>query len=53
MTRLATLRSPLDAFFVAVIVNDDRDNVRQNRLRLLAKLRAAMNNAADFARIDA
>lgn len=53
MARLATLRSPLDDFFAAVIVNDDRDNLRQNRLRLLAKLRAAMNNAADFARIDA
>jgi glycyl-tRNA synthetase beta chain len=53
MVRLATLRTPLDAFFADVIVNDERDNIRRNRLRLLAKLRAAMNNAADFARIDA
>ncbi len=53
MARLATLRPPLDAFFADVIVNDPRDEIRRNRLRLLAKLRAAMNKAADFARIDA
>jgi glycyl-tRNA synthetase beta chain len=52
MTLLASLRAPLDAFFADVTVNDGDATIRKNRLRLLAKLRAAMNNAADFSKID-
>ena len=52
MSALAALRPPLDAFFDRVTVNDPAPELRRNRLRLLARLRAAMNLAADFARIE-
>jgi glycyl-tRNA synthetase beta chain len=52
MTALATLRAPLDAFFEHVTVNDERPELRRNRLRLLQGIRAAMNLAADFSRIE-
>ena len=52
MTELASLRPPLDAFFATVTVNDDRPDIRHNRLKLLAQLRAAMQHVADFSKID-
>ena len=52
MSGLAALRPPLDAFFDQVTVNDPLPELRRNRLRLLARVRAAMNGAADFSRID-
>ncbi|MBN9509652.1 MAG: glycine--tRNA ligase subunit beta [Alphaproteobacteria bacterium] len=52
MEALATLRPKLDAFFDRVTVNDPRPELRRNRLRLLARVRAAMHLAADFSRIE-
>jgi glycyl-tRNA synthetase beta chain len=52
MAGLAALRAPLDGFFDQVTVNDPAPELRRNRLRLLARVRAAMNLAADFSRID-
>eukprot|EP01037_Dinobryon_pediforme_P012384 gene12384-12471_t len=52
MTELASLRPALDAFFASVTVNDPRPELRQNRLRLLSRVRSAMNLAADFSKID-
>ncbi len=52
MASLAALRGPVDAFFEAILVNAERPDLRQNRLRLLFHLRAAMNMAADFSRIE-
>jgi glycyl-tRNA synthetase beta chain len=52
MQRLATLRSPLDAFFERVTVNDTRPEVRRNRLRLLCSVRDVMHLAADFSKIE-
>lgn len=52
MAALADLRQPVDAFFDAILVNAERPELRQNRLRLLFHLRAAMNMAADFSRIE-
>ncbi len=52
MSGLAALRAPLDGFFDQVTVNDPAPELRRNRLRLLARVRAAMNLAADFSRID-
>lgn len=52
MASLAALREPVDAFFEAILVNVERPELRQNRLRLLFHLRAAMNMAADFSRIE-
>ncbi len=52
MEFLASLRHALDAFFDAVTVNDARPEMRRNRLRLLARVRAAMHLAADFSKIE-
>jgi glycyl-tRNA synthetase beta chain len=52
MEALASLRPKLDAFFDKVTVNDERADLRRNRLRLLARVRAAMNAVADFSRIE-
>jgi glycyl-tRNA synthetase beta chain len=52
MAGLAALRAPLDGFFDRVTVNDASSELRRNRLRLLARVRTAMNRAADFSRIE-
>ena len=52
MAELAKLRAPVDAFFEAVMVNDDDAAVRANRLALLTKIRATLHCVADFSRID-
>ncbi|WDR02556.1 glycine--tRNA ligase subunit beta [Devosia algicola] len=51
MAELATLRSPVDAFFTQVLVNDEDAAVRANRLNLLARLRDTMHLVADFSKI--
>ncbi|MGG5810598.1 glycine--tRNA ligase subunit beta [Falsiroseomonas sp. CW058] len=52
MSALAALRAPVDAFFDRVTVNDPAPELRRNRLRLLARLRTAMDAVADFSRIE-
>jgi len=51
MRVLATLRAPVDAFFLDVTVNADDPDLRLNRLRLLNELRQAMHAVADFSRV--
>ena len=51
MSALAALRAPVDAFFDGILVNADDAAVRENRLKLLAAIRAACATVADFARI--
>ncbi|MEM7508741.1 MAG: glycine--tRNA ligase subunit beta [Pseudomonadota bacterium] len=46
MAQMATLRAPIDAFFDAVTVNTDDAALRENRLRLLARIRATMRQVA-------
>ena len=48
MRSLAGLRAPVDAFFDKVLVNADDAAERDNRLRLLIQVRAAMDRVADF-----
>ncbi|MGA9394926.1 MAG: glycine--tRNA ligase subunit beta [Azonexus sp.] len=50
---LAALRAPVDAFFDSVMVNADDPALRANRLGLLAKLYAAMNQVADLSKLSA
>ncbi|MGA8758650.1 MAG: glycine--tRNA ligase subunit beta [Stellaceae bacterium] len=52
MTELARLRQPVDAFFDKVTVNTDEPKLRENRLRLLARIRDTMNQVADFSQIE-
>jgi glycyl-tRNA synthetase beta chain len=51
MRALATLRSPVDGFFLDVTVNDPDPRTRLNRLRLLNELREAMHAVADFSKV--
>ena len=51
MRALAELRAPVDKFFDDVTVNADDANLRENRLRLLAEIRAATLTVADFSKI--
>lgn len=51
MRELAKLRGPVDAFFDKVLVNSDVTEERDNRLRLLAKVRDAMGQVADFSQV--
>ncbi|MFN3934863.1 glycine--tRNA ligase subunit beta [Parvibaculum sp.] len=52
MSALATLRAPVDAFFDKVTVNADDAKVRANRLKLLAQIRAALHEVADFSKVE-
>ena len=49
---LATLRAPVDGFFEAVMVNDEDEKIRQNRLSLLQALIVQMRRAAAFDLIE-
>ena len=51
MRALATLRVPVDAFFLDVTVNADDPALRLNRLRLLGELRDAVHAVADFSKV--
>ncbi|MCO5156499.1 MAG: glycine--tRNA ligase subunit beta [Aquamicrobium sp.] len=51
MQALAALRRPVDAFFEAVLVNDEDSFVRANRLALLSRIRGATGQMADFSKI--
>ena len=52
MTELARLRPVLDAFFDQVTVNAPDPALRENRLRLLSRVAAAMARAADLTQIE-
>jgi glycyl-tRNA synthetase beta chain len=51
MTAIAKLRAPVDAFFDKVTVNAEDAKLRENRLKLLDRIRAATRTVADFSRI--
>jgi glycyl-tRNA synthetase beta chain len=51
MRELSRLREPVDAFFDKVMVNSDVAAERDNRLRLLVKVRDAMGRVADFSQV--
>ena len=51
MLALSVLREPVDSFFERVLVNDEDQVVRANRLALLARIRAATDQVADFSKI--
>ncbi|MEK9725999.1 MAG: glycine--tRNA ligase subunit beta, partial [Rhodospirillaceae bacterium] len=52
MAAVAALRQPVDAFFDAVTVNADDPALRENRLKLLNGIRAALEGVADFSKIE-
>ena len=56
MRAMAKLRPHVDAFFDKVTVNvadgADKEKLRENRLKLLNRIRAATGTVADFSRIE-
>ena len=52
MRAIAKLRAPVDAFFDRVTVNADDPSFRENRLKLLNRIRAATREVADFSKIE-
>jgi len=52
MAALASLRRPIDDFFDHVTVNDAEAAKRERRLNLLMRFRDAVNQVADFSRIE-
>lgn len=52
MGALSSLRGPVDAFFEHVTVNCDDQNVRANRLKLLAQIGQALDGIADFSKLE-
>ncbi|MES2254448.1 MAG: glycine--tRNA ligase subunit beta [Pseudomonadota bacterium] len=52
MRHMAALRVPVDAFFDGVKVNAEDAQIRENRLHLLAALRAVIHQIGDFSKIE-
>jgi glycyl-tRNA synthetase beta chain len=50
---LATLKSPVDAFFDKVLVMDKDERVKANRIGFLGRLHATMNRIADLSKLAA
>ena len=52
MAALAGLRGPVDGFFDKVTVNSEDPDQRENRLKLLNRIRTVMQTVADFSKIE-
>lgn len=52
LSRLATLREPVDQFFNDVMVMVDDPTIRHNRLALLTQLHFVMNQVADISKLS-
>ena len=52
MTALAQLRQPVDTFFDHVLVNDQDETIRANRLALLTRILSSIALVADFSKIS-
>lgn len=52
MEALSQLRAPVDKFFEDVLVNDEDNAIRANRLALLKAIREATGTVADFSKIS-
>lgn len=52
MAAMASLRTPVDAFFDTVTVNAEDEDLRANRLRLLSAIGDTLHHVADFSKIE-
>jgi glycyl-tRNA synthetase beta chain len=52
MAEMTKLRAPVDDFFDSVTVNTQEPGLRENRLRLLNRIRATTLTVADFTKIE-
>ena len=53
LARLAELKDPVDRFFDEVMVMADDEDLKKNRLALLARLREPFHSVADISRLSA
>jgi glycyl-tRNA synthetase beta chain len=53
LEKLATLREPVDDFFDAVMVMDEDQELRENRLALLYQMRQLFLHTADLSKLAA
>ena len=51
LEHLSGLRKNVDSFFDNVVVNDERPEIRQNRMNTLHKLKESFHSVADFSEI--
>ena len=51
LAELASLRKPVDLFFERIMVMDEDEALRANRLRLLNRFVAVFENVADFGKM--
>lgn len=51
LAKLAELRGPIDSFFENVMVMDEDERVRANRMKLLNEFVAVFSNVADFGKM--
>lgn len=52
LRRLAGLRQPIDSFFDHVMVMDDNEKLKTNRIALLARIDSLFMHVADFSRLQ-
>jgi glycyl-tRNA synthetase beta chain len=52
MAAMVLLRAPVDEFFDSVTVNTQEPGLRENRLRLLNRIRATTLTVGDFSKIE-
>ena len=52
LRRLASLRQPIDSFFDHVMVMDENETIRTNRLAMLARIDTLFMHVADFSRLQ-
>ena len=52
MAFMASLRTPVDAFFDNVTVNCEDPALRRNRLLMLSQIRSTLDRVADFSKIE-
>ena len=52
LSRLANLRQPVDSFFDHVMVMDDDEQLKTNRIALLARIDSLFMHVADFSRLQ-
>ena len=52
MSKMATIRPSVDAFFDNVMVNDEDQDIRKNRFALLDRIRTVTGQVADFSKIS-
>lgn len=53
LAALASLREPIDNFFVEVVVNVEDESIKKNRLGLLSRLHQVLTQVADISSLDA